>query len=71
MLNKIENIRTAMSGKKVYALIALGIVVSLSQYLFGIDLHIPDLKPATTVGELMQQLYIFAIGGGFRAALAK
>jgi hypothetical protein len=60
-----------LKGKKIYVLMGFGAVAALAQFALGIDLGIPELKPAATVGELFQQIYVFGVGAAARAAIAK
>lgn len=66
-----DKLKVKLSGKKFYALMALGVLASVGQFLFGLNLGIPDLPPAADVGTLVQQLYIFLVGTAGRAAIGK
>lgn len=67
----LDKLRAKLAGKKFYALMALGVLASVGQFLFGLNLGIPDLPPAADVGTLVQQLYMFLVGAAGRAALGK
>lgn len=71
MLEKIKALREKLSGKKFYALMAMGILAAVVQFLFGVNLGMPDMPPADSIGTLIQQLYLFAVGAAGRAALNK
>ena len=58
-------------GKKVYILMALGALVAFAQYAFHFSLNIPELPEAKNVGQLIQQIYTFAVGAAARSAIAK
>jgi hypothetical protein len=60
-----------LQGKKIYVLMAVGAIVSFTQYAFHFNLHIPELPEAKNVGELIQQVYTFALGAAARSAVAK
>ena len=67
----MEKLKAFLSGKKVYILMIVGAIVAVVQVLVGVSFGIPELPPATTVGELLNQLWAFAVASGFRAAIAK
>ena len=70
MLETITKLREKLAGKKTYALIAVAVIVAVVQFLFGVDLGMSELKPATNIMELLQQLWDFAIVGTLRGAIA-
>jgi len=67
----LDNLKKATSGYKTYIMLAFGVVTVLLQYLGGFDLGVPSIPPATSTGELLEQLYAFLITGTLRAALTK
>lgn len=67
----LTDLRERLSGSKFYILMALGVLASVAQFLVGIDLGMSELPPAQTVGDLIQQLYVFAMGVFARSAIAK
>jgi hypothetical protein len=67
----IDSLRAKLSGKKVYALMAVGVVASVVQYLAGINLGIPDLPPAGDIGALGQQIWVFTLGAAARSTVGK
>jgi hypothetical protein len=69
-VSKMDKLKAALAGKKVYILMGFGVVASVLQYLGGFNFHITDLPPAESVGDLVGQIWAFAVASGFRAALA-
>lgn len=67
----IDKIREKVSGLKVYIMLGFAILVILAQFATGFDFGVPSFPPATTLGELAEQLYAFFVAGGFRAAISK
>jgi hypothetical protein len=65
------DLKNKVSGYKMHTLLLIGALASIAQYLFGFNLGIPDLPPATTLGELGQQLWVFGIGITARSAVKK
>lgn len=68
----LEKIREFLSGKKVYLLMAIGAIASILQYLVpDLNFNIDTLPPVDDLGDLLGQLWSFAVASGFRAAIAK
>lgn len=60
-----------LQGKKTYVLLAFGAAAAAIQYALGIDLGMTALPPAHSLGDLAQELYVFALGATGRAAVGK
>lgn len=67
----IDKIKEFLSGKKTYILMGLGVLVALVQYATGLDFGMSELPPAVSIGDLVQQIYVFIVGASARAAIAK
>lgn len=67
----MDKLKAFLSGKKVYILIALGALTAILQYVADVDFGMSGLPVAHTIPELIQELYVFAVGAATRAAIAK
>lgn len=67
----LNTVKDKLAGQKFYLLMGFGVIVSLVQFLSGVDFGVPALPVAGDVGEFVQQIYLFLVGSAGRAAIAK
>lgn len=67
----MKKVQEYFAGKKVYLLMGIGALAAIAQYLGGVDFHIQALPVATNPGDLVSELWAFAVASGFRAAIGK
>lgn len=67
----LDGIKEKLSGYKFHIMMVFGVLASLLQYVSGADLGMSSLPPAESIGDLIQQVYVFVTGSAGRAAVAK